>query len=294
MHQRYKQFLVFFILILLLLLVGFEVVSSSFKEHDPLEVHFLNIGQGDATLVQYLGSYQILIDGGPNGKKLLSELSKVMPATDRTIEIVIMTHPDKDHFGGLISVMKTYSVKMILCNGQEADTAIFQQYKKVVKDQEIKEYTFGEGSEISIGKVLELRSFNPDTTVSSKSDRNEHSVVVRMDYGENSFLFTGDADSKTEDDMLKDQEDVDVDWLKIGHHGSKHSTTDNFIKKVTPEQAIISCGKSNRYGHPHEDVLERLRSHNAEVLRTDTIGTISVKCPSSRNRCLVERADKGR
>lgn len=290
MHQRYKQSLIFFILILLLLLVGFETVSFSFKKHDPLEVHFLNIGQGDATLVQYLGSYQILIDGGPNGKKLLSELSKVMPATDRTIEIVIMTHPDKDHFGGLIDTLKAYSVKMVLCNGQEADTAIFQQYKKVIEDQKVKEYTFGEGSKVSIGKNLDLKSFNPDVIVSSKSDRNEHSVVIRMDYGENSFLFTGDADSKTERDMLKDREDVDVDWLKVGHHGSKHSTTENFIKKVTPEYAIISSGKNNRYGHPHEDVLERLRSHNVEVLRTDTTGTVSVKCSSSQSKCSVKRA----
>ncbi|MEA1926450.1 MAG: ComEC/Rec2 family competence protein [Patescibacteria group bacterium] len=287
MHQRYKQFLIFFILILLLLLVGFETVSLSFKKHNPLEVHFLDIGQGDATLVQYLGSYQILIDGGPNGKKLLSELSKVMPATDRTIEIVIMTHPDKDHFGGLIDAMKAYSVKIVLCNGQEADTEIFRQYKKVIEEQEIKEYTLGEGSKISIGKKLDLRSFNPDVIVSSKSDRNEHSIVIRMDYGENSFLFTGDADSRSEADMLEDQEDVNVDWLKVGHHGSKHSTTENFIKKVTPEYAIISCGKNNRYGHPHEDVLGRLRSRDVEVLRTDTVGTILVECFDSRSKCSV-------
>lgn len=288
MNNNYQRFLLFLLLVLLLVFLGIELSFFSFREKIPLQVHFLDVGQGDSTLIQYLDNYQILIDGGPQGRNLLSQLSGVIPSADRTIELVILTHPDKDHLAGLVDVLETYSVKAILHNGQQADTKIYQQYQEVVQERGVTEYVFGEGSEISLGDNLKLQSFNPDSVAEIKSDRNENSVVLRLDYGENSFLFTGDADFSSEQDMMSDEENIDVDWLKVGHHGSKNSTSEEFLGAVTPKWAIISAGKANRYGHPHDDLLGRLKKAGSEILRTDESGNIAVVCFNPKEECVLK------
>lgn len=287
MNFSYKKTLIIFIVILLIAFFSLTWLESENEKAVPLSVSYLDIGQGDATLIQYLGTYQILIDGGPSGKRLLPELSKVIPPTDHTIELIVLTHPDKDHLAGLIDVVENYSVKAVLNNGQDADTNIYRQYKKAIQDRDIQEYVFKEGSRISLGSELELRSYNPDSAVEEKSDRNENSVVVRMDYGDNSFLFVGDADFATEKDIASDEENVDVDWFKVGHHGSKNSTSDEFLRAVTPKWSIISAGKSNRYGHPNDELLERLKAVGTDILRTDENGTVTVECMSAENECIL-------
>ena len=259
-----------------------------YDEKKGLSVHFLDVGQGDSTMFTVDGSRQILVDGGGNGKKLLSRLGGVMSPFDRTIEVVVLTHPDQDHLAGLIDILEVYNVGVFLHNGQTADTEIFQQLEEVLENSNIRQEIFGEGSKISLSDELKMTAFNPDIAIDERSDRNEHSIVFRIDYGKNSFLLTGDADEQTEDDMILDMEDVDVDWLKVGHHGSKHSTTDEFLYLVSPSYAIISVGKSNRYGHPDPEVLERLSNIGAEILRTDEWGTITVECETPQAECILE------
>ncbi len=284
--MSYKKFILFLVLFLAVLLAGFEFINQKEKKNRAaLEVYFFDVGQGDATLVNYLNGYQVLIDGGPNGKKLLSELGKAMPVMDKNIELVILTHPDKDHLAGLIEVAKNYEIGLILDNGQEADTEIYRELKETISQEEIRREMIPEGSKIRIGNQLEFAAFNPDELASAQADRNDHSVVLRMDYGENSFLFTGDAEMNTEKDMIGDLENLNIDWLKIGHHGSNSSTSDSFLKITSPQYAIISAGKDNRYGHPTDEIMSRLQDSNIKILRTDESGTIKIDCQTIDTKC---------
>ncbi len=282
-----RKFLVFIIGVLFLVLVVFEVVSFGNKQNDILEVSYLDIGQGDATLISYLGKYQILIDGGPSGRKLLEELGKQMPIMDKKIEIVILTHPDFDHLAGLIDVVKNYEVGVFLGNGASADTQIFEELESVLLEKNIEKEILTEDSKISIGNNLNFEIFNPDDATLESKDRNENSIVLRMDFGINSFLFTGDATGDIEKDMITDGENIDVDWLKIGHHGSKHSTTEEFLVATSPKFTIISVGARNKYKHPAVEVLELIGKVGVPILRTDENGTIEVFCRIPNEECVL-------
>ena len=283
-----RKFLYFIIGILCFMILVFQAISWKGRNFNMLEVSFLDIGQGDATLINYLDKYQVLIDGGPSGKKLLEELGKQMPAMDKKIEIVILTHPDFDHLAGLIDVVKNYEIGAFLDNGAIADTQVFEEFENVLKEKQVEKENLIENSEISIGEYLKFRVFNPDEEVGESKDRNENSVVLRMDFGINSFLFTGDAPSGIEKDMIADGENIDVDWLKIGHHGSKNSSSEEFLIATSPKFAIVSVGDKNRYKHPATQVLELIKKIDVPLLRTDKEGTIKISCKVSTSECFRE------
>jgi len=184
-------------------------------------------------------------------------------------------------------LVKNYEVGLFLDNGRQADTQVYKELMKGIQDKHIRHEAVFEGSSVEIGSNLNLSVFNPDTAGTSNDDRNDSSVVVKMEFSENSFLFTGDAEEGTEKDMILDEENLDVDWLKVGHHGSKSSSSEMFLKSVTPVHAVISVGKENRYGHPTQEALERLKSSGADVLRTDDKGTITVECSNPEEECKV-------
>ncbi len=255
------------------------------KQFTPLEVSFLDIGQGDAILINFQKHYQILIDGGPSGKKVLQELAKVMPVFDNKIEIIISTHPDRDHFVGLIDVIKKYDIVEILINGQQSDDELWQVFQEEIAKKNIKEEPVGEGSQIGIGSDFKMTFFNPDKIEENHKAKNDSSVVARLDYGDNSFLFTGDAGFDAEADMIFDQENLDVDYLKVGHHGSRYSASKFFLARVTPVWSIISVGE-NDYGHPTQETIDRLQKSGSKIFRTDQLGTITVKCPNKRKSCV--------
>lgn len=288
MNLTFKKFIGGLAIVLLAVLISQEISRAKNSDASALEVNFLNVGQGDATLINYLGQYQALIDGGSNGKKLLSELGKAMPWGDKNIELVILTHPDADHLSGLVDLLDNYEAGIFLDNGQEADTEIYKQLKQKIEDNKIKKESLAEGSNFNIGELLNFKIFNPDEAGISGEERNDNSVVLKMEFGENSFLFTGDAETSAEGDMIYDEENINVDWLKVGHHGSKNSTAENFIEAVSPRYAIISAGAGNRYGHPHEETLARLKNKNVDILRTDEKGTIKIACSSLDKKCEVK------
>ncbi len=288
-NKEREKFLILLVGILFLIFLITESVNWKNSKEEPLKVSYLDVGQGDATLISYLGRYQILIDGGPSGSKLLTQLEKEMPILDKNIEIVILTHPDLDHLAGLIDVLRNYKVEIFLENGQVADTNIFRELESVLQQKQIKRKVALEGSEFSIGEELSFKVFNPDKVETRDVNRNENSIVLRMEFGENSFLFTGDATNKTEIDMIDDRENVDADWLKLGHHGSKHSSSLNFLKEVSPQVAIASAGKNNRYKHPNKEVVDALNELDIELLRTDLLGTINIVCVSPTEECLFRR-----
>lgn len=209
-----------------------------------------------------------------------------MPALDDKIEIIISTHPDRDHFVGLIDVVKKYKVGQILTNGQQSDDEVWQAFQKEIIQKGIKEETVGEGSKLSIGSDFRMSFFNPDKIEKNHKAKNNSSVVARLDYGQNSFLFTGDAGFDAEADMIFDHENLDVDYLKVGHHGSRYSTSKFFLARVTPLWSIISVGE-NDYGHPTKETIDRLEKAHSKILRTDQLGTITIKCPGKQKACLL-------
>ncbi len=260
-------------------LIGFSMLSGAFllvtaRTFSPLRVVFLDVGQGDAILVSQ-GKTQILIDGGRDGKILLGKLGKHLPFWDRRIESVIATHPDADHVGGLASAVRRYHVATYLSNGVEGDSDVFRDLKQTLDLSHVtKQSVVGTGSRILFPGGTELRVLFPQSgTAKTMSETNEGSIVVRLVFGDASFLLTGDLPH--EEMVLPDIPSTKV--LKVAHHGSKYSTSESWLARVHPETALVSVGK-NRYGHPSEEVLARLQERGIRILRTDQQGDVVYVC----------------
>jgi competence protein ComEC len=252
----------------------------------PLEIIFLDISQGDSILIQK-GTKQVLIDGGPSGKTELAELGKYLPYFDREIDIVVATHPDRDHIGGLVDVARNYSIGAVFTTGAEKDTAIFREWKDVLDFNETEVFEALKGDEIEFGGA-KLRIVFPVGRVDPNAgDANNKSIVARLDSGQSSFLFTGDIETAAEREMLADGENIDVGVLKIAHHGSKSSSSSEFIEATSPAEAIISVGANNSYGHPAVVTLQNLEEHGIKVYRTDEDGDIVYECKDQSSKCEV-------
>jgi len=270
-HERTQKTL--FILVVFFaassLVLWFLVFVRS--ERAPLEVTMLDVGQGDAFFIESPGGTQILIDGG-RGTEVLRELSKVMPFWDRSLDLVIATHPDADHIGGLVGVLERFDVAHVLETSIENDTAMFRAYRKRVESEGAVRISPARGTRIIIDSSAVLTVLSRDVSTASKT--NEASIIVRFDYGDTSFLFTGDAVKRNERELLRFHRMLNTDVLKVGHHGSNTSTSAEFLSAVSPDVALISVGADNRYGHPHKEVLDRLLASGADIVRTDTEGTV--------------------
>jgi len=277
-----NKFYYFTVAILLIFFLYFSY--QIYVETRPLQVAFLDVGQGDSILIQK-GMRQILIDGGPSGKTELAKLGKYLPYCDREIEIVIATHPDKDHIAGLIDAARNYKIGKVLATAAEKDTQTFKEWKDVLSYNKIETLEVWRGTEIKLDDI-DARIIHPQSEVDPNvGEANDKSIVIRLDYGENSFLFTGDIESGAEKEILENLpagrqggENVDVNILKVAHHGSKYSSSEEFLDAASPNEAVISVGKNNSYGHPTEAVLEALKKGNTEILRTDELGDIIFAC----------------
>lgn len=256
-----------------------------------LEVIFFDVGQGDAAFIETPERQQILIDGGPNGQVILEKLGEEMPFWDRTIDLVVLTHPEKDHMAGLIEVLKKYKIENILWTGVVRDTAEYKEWVKLIKEEGANIVIARAGMRI-LGGSTSLQIWGRSDLDSSRTllellypfeslegkamkDSNDTSIVAKLVFGETSFLFTGDATKSVERQLLHQVEQLNSDVLKVGHHGSKTSTSREFVEAVSPEIAVISAGKNNSYGHPHQEVLDNLAG--ARIMRTDLEGGIKLK-----------------
>lgn len=278
----YSAILILFCLSLIFLAIIFHSQSQK------VTVNFLNVGQGDAILIEQ-GSKQILIDGGPSGSVLMSKLGKYIPFWDRDIELVIATHPDADHITGLVEVMKNYQVDQVIDNGENSDSSIYEAYKALITEKNISHEIGRSEMNVTINENSKLHFLNPteESLATPEKDTNAKSLVAKMTVGSQSFLFTGDI-SYDQEKMLRDNnQDLRADYLKISHHGSKYATSQEFLDKVQPMAAIISVGKDNRYGHPSPDVIGRLEETRIEILRTDQFGDIIYECSNSDNLCSL-------
>ncbi len=269
---------IFFVVLAVLFCANILAWLAVFDLNQPrqLAVSFFDVGQGDAAFVETPGHAQILIDGGPDAS-VLAKLAKEMPFWDRTIDLVILSHPAKAHISGLVEVLKRYKVENILWSGVVRDTAEYRAWAEGIKKEGAKVMIAQFGEKIKIGEA-EIDVLNPSENMEGEElkDSNDSSIVAKLIFGERSFLFTGDISGKIEESLAGNLPQIDSDILKVSHHGSKYSSFDEFINKVSPQIAIIEVGKDNNYGHPTPEVLDRLLKYGINILRTDQNGDIKI------------------
>ena len=271
MKKGTKHFSVYFLAGLALIAV--VVWSVVFRlERQTLMLAVLDVGQGDAIFIEAPNGNQILIDGGPD-KNVLQELARVMPFYDRSIDVVLLTHPQMDHLAGLIDVLARFRVDYAVESGASHAIAEYAAWKRAIDKEGAERVIVRRGERIWLSSDVYLDILSPET-IDVKGDPNETMVVVRLVYGKTSVLLTGDLTKKGEARMLQSGDEIASDFLKVAHHGSKDSSTAQFLRAVSPAIAAISVGAKNRYGHPTKETLSRLTSAGADVLRTDTDGTI--------------------
>lgn len=243
------------------------------RPSDILSVYFLDVGQGDAIFIDSPQHNRVLIDGGKN-RKVLTELGQALPFSDKRIDVVIATHPDADHVGGLPEVIARYNVDVFIEPGVATENNVNDLLHAQLDEKKIPKLVARRGMVLNLGGEVRLIILFPNQDV-SKSDPNDASIVAKLTYGEESFLFTGDAELYTENILFNlDAKALDSDVLKVGHHGSRTSTFNLFAEAVSPEYAVISAGKDNTYGHPRQEVLDRLQKLNAKIVSTINEGTI--------------------
>jgi len=257
-------------------LVAWVVVYDLVKPQ-PLEVVFFDVGQGDSIFIETPNGVQVLIDGGPTSV-ILEKLAEEMPFYDRTIDLIILTHPEHDHYFGLFEVLKRYEVKNILWTVIIRDTAEYQEWIRLIEEEGAEVGVVEAGQKIVLSEKIYLSILHPFENLENQKvkNANDTSIVASLFFGNVSFLFTGDIGKKVEARLVEQGIDLDSDVLKVCHHGSKTSSSLEFLEAVSPEVAVIQVGKDNSYGHPHPEVLARLEEFGIQVLRTDINGDIKI------------------
>lgn len=272
-----KYWLAFFILVLLIVTIFLFYLDWQ-ASNRKFTFAMLDVGQGDAIFIESPTGTQILIDAGPP-KKVMSELSRMMPLFDRTIDAIIITNPDADHIAGFLDVLKVYKVGQVFEAGTYNDSRTYQNLEEEIKNKNVTDTLAKKDMRIDLGGGVFVDVLFPDRDVSSWTT-NDGSVVARLTYGDTTIMLTGDATEETEKIILQSYSEkfLDSDILKVAHHGSKTSSSEAFLKVVSPEYAVISDGKNNSYGHPHKVTLDNLEGVGADILRTDKLGTIIFSC----------------
>ncbi|EJT6152597.1 MBL fold metallo-hydrolase [Clostridium perfringens] len=261
--------------IIVVLLAGYFGIDltqdSKVHKDSELMISYMDVGQGDAAYIKVNGN-DILIDAGPrsNSKELLEQL-KAKNIDD--FELVIATHPHEDHIGGIVDVFKEYEVKAFYSPKITHTTKTYENLVKAVKDEGLKTKELKGGMVIDLGEGAKFEVFTPQK--SEYEELNDYSPIMKLSFGDTSYLFTGDAEKLAEEEALaKYKTSLDSDVIKFGHHGSSSSSSNAFIEAVSPKYGIISCAKDNKYGHPHRETLDIIKKYNIKTFRTDTDGEI--------------------
>ena len=253
-------------------LVAINILIFSIPAQAGFSVSFLDVGQGDAILIQGPTGVQVLVDGGPD-PSVLRELGSMLPFFDRTIDAVVATHPDKDHIAGLVDVLERYEVATFIESGIPSDTAPALALQAALGAEGAERVLARRGMRLVLGKGAYADILFPDRDVSGV-ETNTGSIVMRVVYGDTSIMLTGDSPQAIEK-YLVSLGGLESDILKAGHHGSKTSSSEEFITQVRPAYTIFSRGCDNSYGHPHPEVVERFNALKIKILDTCAEGTIT-------------------
>lgn len=257
-----------------------------------LELDFLNIGQGDSELIQLPNGREpihILVDGGPDAS-VLRELGAALPPGDRYIDLVLMTHPQLDHFGGFVDLLERYDVGAFLGNGRKGEIRAYGALRELLAQKKIPYVQLREGDAVRAGDAhLAILSPSPEELLSG--ELNDTCLVAMLDAGGVRALYTGDIGANVEERLARDY-DLRAQVLKVPHHGSRFSSSEPFLSEVHPAFAVIEVGK-NRYGHPTPDALERLARAGARIFRTDHDGTVRMVLRNQELKVFTGGIDSG-
>ena len=249
-------------------------VFSSQSQSDYFAVHFLDVGQGDAVLIQTPDGFEVLVDGGTSSA-VVQEIASKQSWGDQLIDVVIATHPDTDHVGGLNDVLARYQVDMIVQTEAESDSPAATAFESAIESEGADVQFARAGQVIQIGASTTIEILSP----ASDTDNwraNAASVIVRVVYGDTAFMLTGDAPDSIEDYLVEAYgSNLKSNVLKLGHHGSQTSTSELFLDTVLPEYAVVSAGLDNRYGHPAQSVMQRVFARDITTFHTGVDGTVS-------------------
>lgn len=259
------------------LLIGILIVTGITYAREPLlKVAFLDIGQGDAIYIEAPNGNQMIIDGGP-ASNLSEVLPEVMPFGDKSINVIMVTNPDTDHYSGFWDILDSYEIGAVIESGTITKTKTYAKFEEKIVEQNIPDIIARKGMAITLDKNLGIvfTVLFPDRDV-SKFTTNDGSIEGILSYGDTKVMFTGDGTKKTESYILSGnkREILKSDILKVAHHGSATSSSEQFVKAVLPKWSVISVGSGNSYGLPKQITLDILKKYNTEILRTDKQGTI--------------------
>lgn len=237
------------------------------------EIDFFDVGQGDASLIKMPGGKVILIDGGPDNL-VLKRLGENLPFYKRKIDLVVLSHPHDDHIIGLLEVIRRYKVGAIIYVGEEEKPELLDLLLKIAKQRDIELINLKNEANIDYLPVCSLYLLNPESLKIKNDDNN--SIIARLDCASLTALFSGDNNSAVEKALLKTEDNWSAEIMKASHHGSKTANSEVFLKAVNPKSFVISVGADNRFGHPHADILERVKKLKIGIKRTDIDGTVKV------------------
>jgi beta-lactamase superfamily II metal-dependent hydrolase len=247
-----------------------------------LTVHFIDVGQGDAILID-LQETEVLIDGGGKSPGVVSYLQDYV---DGPLEVVVATHPHADHIGGLIAVLEAFGVDQIWHNGDTATSQTYSQFMEGTNSEGADVYIGRRGMQIEAGD-LTLDVLGPPDDL--WDDTNNNSIVLRMEYGDVAFVFSGDAEIEAEEDIVASGLNCQAEILKVGHHGSSTASCADYLDAIDPEFAIYMAGVDNTYGHPHEETVLAFQELNVPFYGTDVYGTILITCDGVIYEILTEK-----
>ena len=260
-----------------------EQVTQNFVEKDAdFAVHYIDVGQGDCSLVVY-GDETMLIDAGERDYgRTVTEYISELGITQ--LDYVVATHPHSDHIGGLAEVIRSFDIESVIAprvsDDMTPNSSVYEDFLLALKEKGLRLKAAKPGNVYSMADV-NVENDNTSFEIlgpvgNDYDDLNDWSVILKLTHGDTSFIFTGDAEKKAELDVLDSGADVSADVLKTGHHGSSSSTCEDFLAAVSPKIAVIQCGEDNSYGHPHKEVVERLEKYGVEQHRTDAEGTVVI------------------
>jgi len=272
-NRIYKNLKLFSLIFLIIINIIIFYVAYNIDRGGILKVVFLDVGQGDSILIEVPNGNQILIDSGAN-KSVLKALSRKIPFYDRSIDLLIATHPDQDHIGGFPEILKRYKVGKFYNSGLISDSPTFKEIEKEIFNKKIEEERLVKNEVLDLGEGVFLKVLYPNIELEG-DDTNKNSVVLKLIYGDTNILLTGDIPTDVEKylTMILGSE-LDSDILKVAHHGSKNSLSEEFFSAVSPEYSIISASRDNSFGHPHKEIIDALNNIGTNILRTYDAGDI--------------------